>query len=173
MKPPSVLTHYASLFDQLISAKLSDIAECQRDGMLDGHGRTEGYRLFRTMQIDLGRQSGHTHYIATHATGEDLAITGGRATAHMLTQYNPHARLYTLEDIERGKVSSARIVYIDTPMLATYIGNRCLWRLLAVLDLELIVIMGSGFSTADHLSHIATRTEQREASHRARLKSET
>lgn len=79
---------------------------------------------FATIQIDAGRLSGKTTYIAHHATGDTIAIVSTTKEKLYLLKINKKANVFTIDELMTNATDTFTTAFIDNPSWVFAISNR-------------------------------------------------
>lgn len=79
---------------------------------------------FATIQIDAGRLTGKTTYIAHHATGDTIAIVSTIKEKLYLLKINKKANVLTIDELMTNPQETFTTAFIDNPSLVFAISNR-------------------------------------------------
>lgn len=79
---------------------------------------------FATIQIDAGRLTGKTTYIAHHATDDTIAIVSTIKEKLYLLKINKKANVFTIDELMTNATDTFTTAFIDNPSWVFAISNR-------------------------------------------------
>ena len=98
---------------------------------------------FATIQIDAGRLTGKTTYIAHHATGDTIAIVSTTKEKLYLLKINKKANVLTIDELMTNMKDTFTTAFIDNPSLVFAMTNRQeAIELLSLMGVKSLILLG-------------------------------
>lgn len=132
---------FAQVVDNLIALNMAfkadrDFLEDESDEFVLNH--------FCTIQLDIGRLTGKTTYIANNAINEKMAIVSSEKEKLYLLKINSKAQVFTINEFMALKTLGIPYCFIDDPSLVFLVNSRQeLIKKSCQLGIEMLILLGN------------------------------
>ena len=98
---------------------------------------------FSTIQMDVGRLTGKTNYIAHHAIDDACAIVYSDKAKQYMLRFNPVAHVLTVDEFMDCQNTNASTAFIDDPFLVFAIKNReDIVKKSCTIGIKMLILLG-------------------------------
>ena len=132
---------FSQALNQMISANKTFLALWDyADGDVSPESLLEH---FSTIQMDVGRLTGKTNYIAHHAIDDACAIVYSDKAKQYMLRFNPVAHVLTVDEFMDCQNTNASTAFIDDPFLVFAIKNReDIVKKSCTIGIKMLILLG-------------------------------